>query len=378
MMRTAWTNLVANSPGAQSRKPIAEEGAPSASDSGTLVMETLRSLVAPRRLVPILLVSLPLTYAQWHFSRSALELALGVALCVAFVFIAPVSWRVLFPEGLTGPGRAVRLLLYAAIAAGAVLTIGAAVPKLLGIGVTFMTARASLAICLALFLVGGWGLGRDIGFEHSLARERARAKALEREAERAQLLALRAQLDPHFLFNTLNSIAEWCREDGAVAERAVLQLSSILRSILEGVRSPSWPLSTELELVQTLLALHRLRDPGLFELELQLAADAGAIPVPPLVLLPLAENAVKHGPSAGHRGRIALSTQLDGETLRVRLENPGAFRGPRPGSAGLPTVERRLALVYRGEARLRLIGQGERTVAELELPRRGPDPGVVA
>ena len=54
---------------------------------------------------------------------------------------------------------------------------------------------------------------------------------LERAAERAQLLALRAHLDPHFLFNTLNAIAEWCRQDGEIAERAVLQLSSMLRAM---------------------------------------------------------------------------------------------------------------------------------------------------
>ena len=62
---------------------------------------------------------------------------------------------------------------------------------------------------------------------------------MQRDAESARLLALKNHLDPHFLFNTLNAIAEWCRTDGEVAERAVLQLSSMLRVILEGVQQPT-------------------------------------------------------------------------------------------------------------------------------------------
>ena len=89
-----------------------------------------------------------------------------------------------------------------------------------------------MLVCLALFLVGGWGLARDIWFERRLARAEAQVVGLAREAERAQLMALRTHLDPHFLFNTLNAIAEWCRQDGETAERAVLQLSAMLRTVL--------------------------------------------------------------------------------------------------------------------------------------------------
>jgi two-component system, LytTR family, sensor histidine kinase AlgZ len=316
--------------------------------------------------------------AQAHLSRPNGALALGIALCLAFVFVAPVSWRLLLPEGVVGPGAWVRLVLYTAIGAGAVLSVGVAVPRLFGIGVTFLTARVSLAICLALFLVGGWGLGRDIGFEHRLERERARADALAREAERAQLLALRAQLDPHFLFNTLNSIAEWCREDGVVAERAVLQLSAMLRSVLGGVKAPSWPLGQEIELVETLFSLHGLRDPDLFELRRDIDPAIAAVAVPPLILLPLAENAAKHGPCAGHRGLITLEARRDGAQIVVTLENPGAYAGPRPGSSGLPNLERRLALAYGGAATLKIGGVGDRTRVELRMPFAGPDSGAIA
>jgi two-component system sensor histidine kinase AlgZ len=340
--------------------------------------ETVRGLLAPRRLVPIVLVCGPLIAAQGHLSRPNSALALGVGLCLAFVFVAPVSWRLLLPEGAFGPGAWVGLLLYAAIGTGIVLGLGVAVPKLFGIGVTFLTSRISLIISLALFLVGGWGLGRDIGFEHRLERERARADALAREAERAQLLALRAQLDPHFLFNTLNSIAEWCRQDGITAERAVLQLAAMLRSVLDAVRARTWPLRQELELVETLFSLHRLRDPGLFELRRDVDAALAEVPVPPLILLPLAENAAKHGPCAGHRGDIALAVRGEPGRVVVTLENPGPYAGPRPGSSGLPDLERRLAHAYSGAAELRIGARGDRTRAELRLPLAGPQSGAPA
>jgi hypothetical protein len=352
---------------------------PQPPSEGSIVRATLRALVEPRRLLPILLVAVPLVAAQVSFSRDPgpLGVTLGVLMCLLFVAVAPVSYRVLFPEGLDLSHGGIRLLLYATVGTGVVLGAGFVLPKLLGMGPTFLTQPTSLAVCGALFLVGGWGLGRDIGFEETLAHERARAARLAVEAEQAQLLALRSHLDPHFLFNTLNAIAEWCREDGAVAEAAVLRLSTMLRSVLAGVRSATWPLTQELELIRTLFDLHLLRDPDLFQLTLNVPPGLGDVPVPPLVLLPLAENAVKHGPAAGHRGRLSLDvTVRDGE-VEVAIENPGASRGPREGSAGLPTVERRLALAYGGSARLRLASEGERTRVTVHLPRSGPLPGVL-
>ena len=192
------------------------------------------------------------------------------------------------------------------------------------------------------------------------------------------MLALRAQLDPHFLFNTLNAIAEWCREDGVVAEQAVLQLSSILRTILEGVKTPSWPLDREMAVIDSLFALHRLRDPSLFQSHVEASAQALATIVPPLLLLPLAENAIKHGPAAGHRGTVDIRADLRENRLHVCIDNPGEFRGPRPGGTGLEMVERRIALAYLGQASLRVATVSGRTHVELVLPAQGPCLGGLA
>jgi len=337
------------------------------------VRETTRALLAPRRLVPVLLVAIPLVIAQGRFSDDRL----AVVDCLAFVLIAPLAWRVLVPEDAGVRRRALGLLAYAALGTGVVVALGVLVPPLLSMRLTFLTTAPSLFVSVALFLVGGWGLGRDIGLEASLSRERARAAALAREAESAQLLAMRAHFDPHFLFNTLNAIAEWCRDDGETAERAILQLSSMLRTILQGVRSPTWPLSKELELMKALFSLHLIRDPAAFSLVWQVDEAAAAIDVPPMVLLPLAENAVKHGPAAGHRGEIAVRVRMEDGAVLFSLENPGRYRGARPGSEGLPIVERRLAVAYGNTVKLDMAALGERTRAQLRLPIAGPETGVL-
>lgn len=342
------------------------------SEEAALIRPTLRALLAPRRSVPVALLSITLIFAQRAYSREPRAAFVGVALCLAFVLVAPLAFRVLFPEGLELRHGAVRLLIYGGLSVFVVHVVGIDLPTLFGVGPTFLTARTSVPIDVALFMVGGWGLGRDIGLEASLALERSRAAALRREAEHAQLLALRAQLDPHFLFNTLNAIAEWCRTDGVTAERAVLELAALLRAVLTGVKQPAWPLREELAVVRTVFELHLRRDPELFTTRWALEGAADDVLVPPLLLLPLAENAVKHGPASGHRGELSVATTLLDGRVRITLGNPGAYGGPRAGSHGLPTLERRLLLAYDGAAKLELRAEGPRTLATMELPTAGP------
>jgi hypothetical protein len=346
-------------------------------DEHSIARGTFRALAEPRRLLPIALVCGMMLVLQVRAnpSREPLALPLGILMCAVFVAVAPLSWRVLFPEERAPKAVLGRLALYAALGAGMIGVVGLAVPRWLRMEPTLLTMHSSLLVCCSLFWVGGWGLGRDIELEESLRLERRRAEQLAREADHAQLLAVRAHLDPHFLFNTLNAIAEWCREDAAVAERAILELSSILRAVLAGVKQASWSLASELTLVRDLFALHQLRDAGLFTLEWDVPSPVPDVSVPPMIVLPLAENAVKHGPAAGHRGVIRCAIVVTDARVVVTMDNPGAYRGPRPGSDGLPTVQRRLALAYGKDASLRieeLPGDAgtSRTRAALDLPRR--------
>jgi LytS/YehU family sensor histidine kinase len=168
------------------------------------------------------------------------------------------------------------------------------------------------------------------------------------------------------LFNTLNAIAEWCRSDGAVAERAILQLSSMLRTMMTGIVATTWPLEREIELVDALFALHAIRDPTLFTVEREIEIPPGA-EVPPMVLLPLVENAMKHGPLARQKGVVRFSVKAlpDGaggsaSGIRVELSNPGAYGGRRAGGSGLAIVDKRLGLAYGKAASLTIESDGER------------------
>ena len=316
-----------------------------------------------------------LVVAQARFSIDPLATPLGVLMCAVFFFLAPVSWRALFPPGSgtrTFAAPFGRLLVYGVTGAGTVLMVGSVLPEALGMRITFMTSDVSLLVSVALFWVGGYGLGHDIDMERRLLRAEARADVMTLEAERAQLLALRSHLDPHFLFNTLNAIAEWCREDGETAERATLELSSMLRAMLDATRRTSWPLRRELELQTMLLDLHRIRDPEAFTFDNAVPDPVPDVEVPPMVLLPLVENAVKHGPASGHRGVLTLDVVCEGDTVVYELKNPGPYEGPREEGQGLELVRRRLDHAYEGRASFEIRDTGERTRVRVVLPMRIP------
>jgi LytS/YehU family sensor histidine kinase len=144
----------------------------------------------------------------------------------------------------------------------------------------------------------------------------------------------------------------------------------MLRAVLDGVRAPAWPLADELALVDTLFELHGLRDPARVRLVRRVPEPVPDVAVPPMLLLPLAENAVKHGVAAGHGGEVVLEVEAPraGGPLVVRVENDGAFAGRRAGGLGLELVERRLALAHDGRATFRIWADGGRTIAELTIP----------
>jgi LytS/YehU family sensor histidine kinase len=96
------------------------------------------------------------------------------------------------------------------------------------------------------------------------------------------------------------------------------------------------------------------------------------------VLLPLAENAMKHGPAAGPRGEVRLSVAIAGSRLCVRIDNPGPFRGRRDGGEGIAMAAKRIELAYAGRATFSVRGAGDRTVAEVTLPLDALEPEVSA
>lgn len=337
-----------------------------------VLTSTWMALLAPRRLVPILVIAGPLAATQAYTGASVVQTLFLCVLVIVFLLVAPASWRLAVPPtSLSAVAVTGRILLYAAVGAACVWSFGAVLPWMVtNEGDALPVLDVSGAVTMTLWWVGGWGLGRDVESEAGLVAERRRSELLRKEAEAARLLAVKNHLDPHFLFNTLNAIAEWCRTDGAVAERAVLQLSSMLRTILEGVKQPTWPLQKELDLVSALFALHQMRDPDLFTWSITKHGDTDAVTVPPLLLLPLCENAIKHGPARGHRGAVSVVVDAAADAVSIVVDNPGPFAGRRYGGDGLAIVEGRLAVAYVGASfAIAAVDDGSRTRATLRLPR---------
>ncbi|HEY9155835.1 MAG TPA: histidine kinase, partial [Opitutaceae bacterium] len=167
--------------------------------------------------------------------------------------------------------------------------------------------------------------------------------------QQAQLQALRSQLNPHFLFNTLHSIAELVHENPRLAEQLVLQLGELLRKALKS-QAIEVPLSEELDFLRSYLAIEQMR---LGErMELVWNVDSGILdtPVPSLILQPLVENAIKHGVgSSAGRGRVEISAKHEGDQVRleVRDNGPGlSGETALSGGIGLENTRARLQRLY--------------------------------
>ena len=341
----------------------------SSSSRMTLVLQTLRALMAWRRAVPLALVAIAMLSAEWVATRTLSALAIDAALLASFCLVGPVSWRALAAQSRTSSLATLGgVVAYLALNALVVGTLGFVIPASLGLPWTYVIEPPSLGVVLVLFSVGGWGLGRDIDLEEGMLAARLRAERLAVEAEHAQLVALRSHLDPHFLFNTLNAIAEWCREDPIVAETATLKLAALLRTLLDGIRHPTWALADELSLLRKLFELYEVRDDHRYRLKLDLPQAIPDIEVPTMVLLPLFENAITHGPGAGHAGEVGLRLSTTEHMAVVEIRNPGAFAGKREGGEGIGIAERRLSLTYRGTAHLSITADGDTTRTVVSIP----------
>jgi len=180
-----------------------------------------------------------------------------------------------------------------------------------------------------------------------------RASRLEAQLMQARLEALRAQLNPHFLFNALNTIAMLVRRQAnAEALRGIVGLSQLLRQVLDRRAAPEVSLGEELALVEHFLAIEQLRYPE--RLRVRIRVDSGVLEaqVPNLLLQPLVENAVRHGVGGRNDAgfvEIAARRRRDTLTLTVRDDGPGLPDGWRPEEGfglGLANTRERLQRLY--------------------------------
>lgn len=206
------------------------------------------------------------------------------------------------------------------------------------------------------------------------AELRARATLLEGRLAEAQLSALRTQLNPHFLFNTLNSISALVERDPPATRRMIARLSDLLRYTLDGSQSQEVALSQELDFLDRYIELMQIRFGGRLQVEKRIARDMESALVPNLILQPLVENAVKHGTDSATGGKIIISARREGDRLLLSVSDTGP--GLRPDGAaesgsgvGLPNVRDRLRHLYEEDQSLTVRdAEGGGVVAEVSLP----------
>lgn len=263
----------------------------------------------------------------------------------------------------------------AAVVAGAL--VGGALGRLLtGLGASPDGSHETQALLIGLLfgsIAAGffWLRQRNAQLESDLqARELARLEA-EKQSLAAQLRMLQAQIEPHFLFNSLANVAALIDTDRKLAGSLLEALIRYLRSSLARTRAEGGTLGDEVVLLTAYLEVLKVRMGNRLDYRFDIVPELLAAAFPPMLLQPLVENAIRHGlePKVAG-GRITVSAQKQGERLRIAVADDGLGFGETPGDGvGVRNVRDRLAALYGPAARLELSsGVGAGATATMSIP----------
>ena len=213
----------------------------------------------------------------------------------------------------------------------------------------------SLIVSLILTTIFFWRERSAVAEAH-LERERARTAAVEREALSADLRALQAQIEPHFLFNTLANVVSLIHPAPDKAKHMLESFIQYLRASLSASRAEATTLAREFELMQTFLGILRTRMGDRLAFRVDLPAQLEQFPVPPMLLQPLVENAIKHGLEPKIDGGeivIGAARSAAGDTVQISVADSGmGFNGATSNGVGLRNVRERLAGLFGDAGRL--------------------------
>jgi two-component system LytT family sensor kinase len=203
--------------------------------------------------------------------------------------------------------------------------------------------------------------------QESLRRE----ETLKTEKIAAELRALRNQIQPHFLFNTINNIYALARIKSEKTAPLALKLAHLLRFVLYETPKNTIPLELEIKILQDYIEMEQLRfEEGRLQVTTLFDIETPQMPIAPALLLPLLENAFKHGASEQRDGAfVHIQLQQSGMELSCRIENslPEQLKPKNPDGIGLQNVQRQLELLYPGKARLTLEKTATTFMVLLEL-----------
>lgn len=208
--------------------------------------------------------------------------------------------------------------------------------------------------------------------ENARAVERARAERLERQALDAQLRTLQAQMEPHFLFNTLANVVSLVDTQPADAKRMLERLIDLLRSALSASRAQHGTLGQEAELVRAYLDIHAIRMGARLRYEIAVDEALRTLPLAPMLLQPLVENAIHHGLEPKiEGGSLSVRATSDDGQVQIVVEDDGVgfSMTTRGGGVGLANLRARLDALYGGGARLSIEDARPGTRVRLVLPR---------
>jgi sensor histidine kinase YesM len=183
-----------------------------------------------------------------------------------------------------------------------------------------------------------------------------------------ELEQLKSQVNPHFLFNTLNNLLVLTKTDPEKATQVLLGLSDLLRYQLYDSAREKILLSKDIEFIHNLLALEKIRKDD-FSYEIQTEGQTGGILLAPFLFIPFVENAIKHGASAVGHSYLKLQFRITYKMLHFKSENSKpSTRHNLPGGIGLKNIKRRLALLYRDNYILDIKDDADKYIVNLTLP----------
>jgi Histidine kinase/Histidine kinase-, DNA gyrase B-, and HSP90-like ATPase len=217
-----------------------------------------------------------------------------------------------------------------------------------------------------------------------LAANEVRTEAAQRQAVESQLQLLRAQLDPHMMFNTLANLHALIDADPPRAQAMLEHLITFLRATLQGSRALSHPLRDEFARLQDYLALMQIRMGPRLQVEVDLPAQFASIHVPTLLLQPLVENAIKHGlESSRGKGQLTVRARQQDQHLLLDVVNTGRTLSEEDAASsgpgfGLQSVRERLRSAYGQDISLEMVpgpgGEGTRVTVRMPLQTDAPAP----
>ena len=208
----------------------------------------------------------------------------------------------------------------------------------------------------------------------SWIKEQKRQQELENQSMHSEMALLRSQINPHFLFNTLNNIDLLVFKDQQKASDSIVKLSEIMRYMLYEANADQVSLTREIQYIQSMVDLMRLRLVNPDFIQFEVIGNAENRKIPPMLLVPFVENAFKHGKKSGKAPGIVIKLQIrpDEYHFMVRNKVQEAFNTSKDGTGGigLSNVKRRLALLYPKNHRLDIQHSMDRFEIHLQIPSK--------